>query len=533
MESADWAVSSAIFIVAVAVAITVAPTLLPPEPPELVESQIQDILEAVSDDIVVRSVILKTDCDSTDYDCNRDYPIELDIDTSKHNILSKAFSQDGNKVYTTMPLGAVAKMYSFLQEKIVTSYNTADLNLSTSSGSGVILVGNQHLSASITDFNAIIDFTDSNEQDLVISYPEMSMTLLKDTVTSKVVGNDANKFYLRFFPNSAEFWIDVPDDINVLMVPMHQNIKVDENVGVVAEGEWWDNDNTDEYIWHYRIPITVHSMDFPRDNLIVRTDINFALQMERIGETRAIDIAGFRLIEYSGTRPYDASTSTYNAATALSNLPFYVSYASNTEIATLTWTLTGFTPANSRRIYYFYFDFTDYPKTSYSYDALSYTQPNNPVYITVAFPQQKNETKVFDSNKFFLYNPNTLMINTVNQLSRVWQNESVSYRKPLLFDSGLSARSEMTVSADINFLYELGFVGCAACDLNTDYLSFVSVDDWASGAVLEIFSYSDTNQSGKYYYSYNPSTKQMYFSWTVPSTAAKTRRHYLLYYSAS
>jgi len=533
MESVDWAVSSAVFIVAVAVAITVAPTLLPQAPPELVESQIQTILEGVSDDIVVRSVILKTNCDSTEYDCNRDYPIELDIDASRHNILSKAFTQDGNKIYSIMPLGAITKMYSFRQEKISTSYNTTDLNLSTSTASDIITVNNQYLDASITDFNAIIDFTDSNEQDLVISYPEMNMVLLKDTAASKVVGNDGNKFYLRFFPNSAEFWIDVPDDINVLMLPMHQNIKVDENIVIVANDDWWDYDGTDAYLWHYRIPIVVHSMDFSRTDLIVRRDINFALQKERIGVSLSIDPNSFRLIEYSDQVPYDAITTSANATTALTNLPFAVSFNQSTEIATLTWKLTGFTPANSHRVFHLYFDFSNYPKTSYADSSISFTSLLHPVYITVAFPQEKGEINVFDSNKFFLFNPNTLMINTVNQLSRVWQNETVSYRKPLLFDSGVTTRSEMTVSTDINFLFELGSVGCVACDLNTDYLLFVAVDDWAAGTVLETFSYSDLNQAGSYYYYFNENTKQMYFSWTVPTTAARTKRYYLLYYSAS
>jgi hypothetical protein len=534
MEPADWAVSSAVFIVAVAATMAVAPSLLPPKPPIFSESQMQGILESISDEIQVKSMLLKTDCNSGQYDCNREFPVEIDLNESKHNMFSQAYTQDGNKAYSVMSLGAVAKLYTFQQQKITPSYSTDAYTLTSGTVSNGINVHNQYIDANITDSTASIDFTDSNEQDITISYPVMAMAKLKDTKTAVVVGNDANKFYLRFFPNSAEFWIDVPEDLNLSVRPMHQNWSSDQNIGVLQNAGWWDDDPSDEYIWHYRIPITVNAMDYARSNLNVRADINFALQKQRLGiPNQSLSSASFRLVEYLDTQAYDASTSTYSNSLALSNLPFEISYTSGTEMAALEWTLTGTTAAKANRIYYLYFDFSDYPKASYSYSPIDYTQPENPVYITVAFPQKTSETNVLDTNRIFLYNPNTLMINTVNQLSRAWQYNAVAYRKPLLFDSGATARSAMFVSADINFAVEFAAVGCPACDLNLASLELVQVSNWDEGTETEALSLDDANVSGAYNYSYNASAKMMSIAWSVPSTAVATKRHYFLYYADS
>lgn len=531
MEPSDWAVSSVVFIVAVAVAIAVSPTLLPEQPPELVESQLKDILESVSDEIQVQSLILKTDCNMDLYDCNRDYPVEIDINQARHNLLSQAFTLDKNKVYSVMPLGAITKLYTFPKQKITPSHSTEAFVLSSTATSEHINVHNQYLDANITDWNAIIDFLDSNEQDLVIAYPRISMSRLKDTSTSVVVGNDSNKFYLRFFPNSPEFWVDVPDDINVSFKPMQQNWKFDENIGVFNIGAWWDDDNTDAYWWHYRIPITVHSMDYAREDLNVQIDINFALQRERLGITGLIvDPNSFRLVEYKNYLAYDATTATNDNSLALSNQPFEVDFNTTTEIARVKWTLTGFTPANSSRVYYLYFDFNTYPKDTYVYSTIEYVPPENPVYITVAFPQTIGETHVFDANKAFLYNPNTLLISTVNQLSRTWQYITVGYRKPLLFSSGYYDRNALMVSTDINFALEFIGLGCAGCDLNTTSLSFVEVNNWNEGRVIKIYTYSDQNGVDTYNYSYNTNTKMMSLAWSVPATPALTKRYYFLYY---
>ncbi|MFH1234373.1 MAG: hypothetical protein V1493_02065 [Candidatus Diapherotrites archaeon] len=535
MEPADWAVSSAVFIVAVAATMAVAPSLLPPKPPIFSESQMQGILESVSDEIQVKSMLLKSDCNSTQYDCNREFPIEIDLNESKHNMFSQAYTQDGNKAYSVMPMGSISKLYTFKQQKITPSYNTSAYTLTSGTIYNGINVHNQHLDANITNSDASIDFADSNEKDITISYPFMAMSKLKDTKTAVVVGNDANKFYLRFFPNSAEFWIDVPEDMNISIRPMHQNWKSDQNIGVMQNAAWWDDDPTDAYIWHYRLPITVNSMDYPRYDLNVRTIIDFALQKQRLGILdQTLSSASFRLVEYRDTQAYDATTSTYNNFLALSNLPFEISYVSGTELASLEWTLTGFTAAKTSRIYYLYFDFSDYPKTTYTYTPINYMQPAYPVYIAPAFPQKATtESKVLDTNKMFLYNPNTLMINTVNQLSRIWQYDSVGYRKPLLFDSGKLARSAMFVSADINFTREFSAVGCSACDLNLISLELVQVNNWDEGAVTETLAFSDQNATGSYTYTYNSSTKMLNIAWSVPSTAAATKRHYFLYYANS
>ncbi len=538
MEAADWATSSVVFIVAISVALVMSSYLVSKGPPHVPESQLKDILESVSDEIQVRSLILKSNCNPALYDCNREYPIEVNIKPSKFNMLSKSFTQDENKLYSVMPLGSITKLYSLPTRKITPSYPDAQ-SLTLSSGvntepltdSNTITVTNQHLNATITDENAIVDFNDSTQQDLIVSFPRMYMARLKDTNTSVVVGNDANSFYLRFFPNSAEFWVDMPDDLNVSIKPVQKNWKVDENVGVFLGDGWWDNDVNDAYWWHYRIPITVNSLDYPRQDLNVQVDINFALERERLGIAGlSVDPNSFRLVEYKNHSAYDATTATNNDLLALQNQPFELTYNSSSEMSQVKWTLTGPTPANAIRLYYLYFDFGNFPKPAYSYTPVHYTPPAHPVSITVAFPQGKGESQVFDANKVLIYNANTILLNTVNQLSRSWLYTALGYRKPLRFDSGRQDRSALMVSTDINFASEFSSLECTGCDLNTSSLSFVEVNNWAEGKVIKTYTYSDQNTPGAYNYSYNASTAMMSLAWYVPNTPAHTKRYFFLYY---
>ncbi len=539
MEAADWATSSVVFVVAISVALVMSSYLVSKGPPPVPESQLKNILESVSDEIQVRSLILKSDCNPALYDCNREYPIEVGIKPSRFNMLSKSFTQDENKLYSVMPLGSIAKLYSLPQKKITPSYPdtqtftlSSDINIVPLTDSNKITVTNQYLNATITDENAIVDFNDSAQQDLIVSFPRMYMARLKDTNTSVVVGNDANSFYLRFFPNSAEFWVDVPDDINVSINPIQKNWKVDENIGVFSKDAWWDDDNTDAYWWHYRIPITVNSLDYPRQDLNMQVDINFSLERRRLGIAGLIvDPNSFRLVEYKNHFAYDATTATNDDSLALQNQPFEVTYNSNTEMAQVKWTLTGATSASAIRFYYLYFDFNNFPKPAYSYTAISYTPPAQPVYITIAFPQGQSETHIFDTNKAFIYNANTILLNVLNQLSRTWLYTTLGYRKPLLFDAGILDRNALMVSTDINFVSEFSALNCTGCDLNTASLSFVEVNNWDEGSVLKTYTYSDQNTPDTYNFSYSPDTNMMSFAWYVPATPALTKRYFFLYYN--
>jgi len=242
--------------------------------------------------------------------------------------------------------------------------------------------------------------------------------------------------------------------------------------------------------------------------------------------------ASFRLMEYRDMRAYDSTTSNYDNATALANQPFTINYSGNTEIATVTWTVLGTTPVNSHRIYYLYFDFSNYQKPAYNYSTINYTAPSVPVYITVAAAQSQEQTNIFDTNHAYLFNPNTLILNTVNQLSRVWEFEAVTYRKPLLYDAGAYARGIFTVSSDINFIAEFQNVGCPGCDLNTDALSLVRVNNWGEGDVLEILTLSDVNTAGTYDWTYNSTTQILSLSWVAPPTPAYGVRRYFLYFDS-
>lgn len=540
MEASDWAVSSVVFVVAVSTALVLSSHLVSDRSPQAVESQIKDILENVSDEILIRSMLLKTDCNSSLYDCNREYPVEVSINQLRHNFLSTPYSQDENKLYSIMPSGQITKLYSFPRQKITPRYLSAsslnissDENYDPQTDTNQITINNQYLNAAVTDFNATIDFVDSDEQDLILTYPQMYMAKLKDTNASVVVGNDGNEFYLRFFPNSAEFWIDMPDDINVNIEPMQKNWKVDENTSVFNGDQWWDNDVNDHYWWHYRIPIVVHTQDYSRQDLNVRVDINFIVQKQKLGKSSDyIDPNSFRLVEYRDTKAYDATTDTYDDSLALENLPSDIEFSSSTLMADVKWTLTGFTPTNSYRVYYLYFDFlTNYEKPTYGYDTIYYTAPEPPVFITVADPQMKGKTQVFDTNKTVIFNPNTIILNTVNQLARQWQYIATDYRKPIIYETGFYDRNAMIIETDVNFAKEMPRVGCSGCELDTNSLVVVQVNNWDEGKVTEILSHSSSGEKGTFDYNYGSVTRILDLSWFVPATPAKTKRYYFLYFS--
>ena len=523
MEPTDWIFSAIIFVGIVASLFVLVPSLLPQKPDVAVESQLKEVMDTITKNIYVKALILKSDCNAQLYDCNRYYPVMLDANVDLNYILSKPFEMDLNKLFTILTPQELANVFVLEPGTLEPQYDVTGLTLNASVSQGVINVHNNYLNANITDSNAVIAFADSEESDLTLTFPTMPISLLKNTKKLVVVGNDANNFHFVFFPNTSEFWLDVPDDINVIIAPAVKNWQIGDDIGVTGSAAWWDYSGEDDEWWHYRLPITVNSLDCARTNEVVQTTIDFSAVKRELSVAATIDSSSFRLIEYSNGVPVD-----YNPDTnEIDPIPYTMSFNADTEVGVLTWQLTGSTDANTVRVFYLYFDFLPFQKSAPSYSNLSYTGPSCRLLITVGDAQDTSATqRAFVSGEAFLFNPSTFYISVLNDVDRSWLNTQTNYRLPLAFSAGNYNRQDVNVSVDINFAQEFASVNCSGCDLNIDSVYLVEVSDLDSAAVTDTLT-----EGSEWGLSYNTETKTGTL-WFIAkgTTQAGTTRYYYLYY---
>jgi hypothetical protein len=524
MEPTDWVLSGVIFLGLIGLLFALLPTLMPQKPDVVTETEIKETLDSVTKDIYVKALILKSDCNSELYDCNRFFPVVLDANTDLNYILSKPFEAYLDKLYTVLLPQELASVFQLEPGTLEPRY-LVNLDLSGSTNDGVINVQNSYLDVNITDTNATIHFYDTNE-DITISYPTMPMSLLKNTQKLIVVGNDTNNFHLIFFPRTSEFWLDVPDDIQVSITSSAINWRVGSSTGVLSSDAWWDYSSDDDEWWHYRLPITVNTLECERTNEIVQETIDFGAIKEKLSVTATIDSNSFRLVEYSNGQPID-----YNPDTnEIDPIPFKMEFNTETEIGVLTWQLTGTTDANTTRVYYLYFDFLPYQKSSPSYSDLTYTPLSCPVLITEGDAQDTSVTQyALISGEAYLFNPNTIYISVLNDVDRSWLSAVINYRIPLAFDAGKYNREDVNVSLDINFAQEFASVNCSGCDLNIDGVYLVEVSDLDTATVIDTLT-----KGTDWDLSYNETTKigELWFI-VKGTTTAGTTRYYYLYYDNS
>jgi len=525
MEPTDWIISSIIFVVLIAILFVSLPWLLSERSASVSETEVKAILDSVTKDIQVKAITLKSDCNLQRYDCNRYYPVFLDLNADYNYLLSKPFEQYQDKLYTILLPHELEDVFFFSPGTIEPNYSESFMHAASLAG-GKINVRNPHIDVNITDTNITIKFLDSNLADLILSYPSMQMSLVKNTERLIVVGNPDINFYAIFFPNTNEFWLDVPSSIQVKISTSAKNWRFGSNTGVLSADAWWDYSSDDDYWWHYRLPITVNTLNCPRTDQNVQTTIDFASIKQKLNISATVDPNSFRVVEYINSQPHD-----YNPDTnEIDPVPFKMSYNTESQLGTLTWQMPGKIDSNTTKLYYLYFDFLPYQKNSFNYSNLNYTEPECRLLVTVGDAQDSTTTSyAFVSGEVFLFNPTTIYISLLNDVQRTWLSSQVNYRIPLSFSSGLLNRTDTNVSLDINFAQEFASVGCISCDLNTDSVSLVEVSSLATADVIDTLT-----KNADWAMSYDQNTKVAHLWFIVKGTtqAGKTR-YYFLYYDNS
>lgn len=523
MEPTDWIISSVIFVALVATLFVSLPWLLSGGTAPVSETEIKAVLGSVTKEIQVKPIILKSDCNFKRYDCNRYYPVVLDANLDYNYLFSSPFEQYQDKLYTVLLPQELQSVFIFSPGTIVPSYQTMFALEAAVLDDNTINITNHYMDANVTETSIVIKFLDSNLADLKLSYPRMKMSLLKNSERLIVVGNQDINFYAIFFPNTNEFWLYVPTGLQIKMNTSANNWRFGNNIGVLSHDAWWDYSPDDDYWWHYRLPITVNTLNCKLTNQVLQTRIDFASIKQKLNIDATLDPNSFRLIEYSNSQPQD-----YNPDTnEIDPVPFNMSYSSESQSGVLTWQMPGAVDSNTIKLYYLYFDFLPYRKDAPTYSSLSYTEPECRLLITIGDAQDSTTTQyAFISGDAYLFNPATIYVSVMNDAQRAWLSTQTSYRLPLSFSSGLFDRQDVNVSLDINFAKEFASVKCAGCDLNVDSVSLVEVSNLATANVIDTLE-RNTNWG----ISYDEVAKIAHLWFIVKGTTpAGTTRYYFLYY---
>jgi uncharacterized membrane protein len=121
---------------------------------------------------------------------------------------------------------------------------------------------------------------------------------------------------------------------------------------VVAFDEWWN------VSWNYRVKLEINSTQYARDNWTAEIDMNFTELLS--GASRLFDINSTRVIEYSQSGSVLQEVKSQFDAREDFN-------ASSNAVGTLVLLMNGTTPANSKRIFYVYYDKgNEKPASNYS-----------------------------------------------------------------------------------------------------------------------------------------------------------------------
>ncbi|MEM4663174.1 MAG: hypothetical protein QXM75_04080, partial [Candidatus Diapherotrites archaeon] len=484
MSPTDWIISSVVFVFLIVSLFVSVPWLMSINMPTITETELQDILSKVTHSVDVKAIFLKSDCNGELYDCNGYYPIvlKLDMNADYNYLASRPFDTYSNKLFVVVPPEELHSIYLLSRKPIEPNYDEkSELNV-TSMSDGTIVVSTPYLEANIGSNLTMINYLDSNIADVTLSYPDMNMSVLKSSKWLAIVGDSDKNFGLLFFYNVPEFWVDTPPAVQVGFLSSAANWRVGDSIGVLSSDFWWDYNEDDDYWWHYRIPITINSLNCARTNEIVQTNIDFNKVLNDLNVIGEVDSNSFRLIEYSGFYPvdYDKNTS------EIDPVPFHVAYSESAKTATVKWQIPGIMPANSVKKYYLYFDLLPYRKDQPIYTTLNYSRPECDLLISTGNAQStKVATQVAIANRLFVFNPSTLKVSVKNLEEREWLSTQLRYRIPIAFNAGRYSREDVNVSIDVNFSYEFASVGCKNCDLNIESVYLVEVASLGSGSVLD------------------------------------------------
>jgi hypothetical protein len=177
----------------------------------------------------------------------------------------------------------------------------------------------------------------------------------------------------------------------------------------ISEDPWWD------LSWRYRTRVILHSGDYDRVDVVVSTLINFTYLLNASG---TFDENSVRVVEYSTTGEI-----LYEVPSQFDNMSNYD--AVSNAVGTVSWIMNGTTPAQTKRIYYIYFDTLDNgPKNPPNYRGASsrivgdyILLENEKINVTIRY--RKNETErygvyleklFFDRNGSGVFEPTEEMI---------------------------------------------------------------------------------------------------------------------------
>lgn len=122
-----------------------------------------------------------------------------------------------------------------------------------------------------------------------------------------------------------------------------------------AEG-WWDKE------FPYRIPVTVDSGMYERNDYLVRLPLNLMRIARKAKMPKGIDVASLRAIEL------DADAGTMKEIPSIFKKKNYV--AGKKETGTLIWQMKGKTPTMTERVYHVYCDTRDTGKKPATYEPI-------------------------------------------------------------------------------------------------------------------------------------------------------------------
>lgn len=524
MESTDWIISSVIFVFLIVGLFFAIPWLMSINTPTITETEMQNIMENIANEIETKAILLKSDCNAELYYCNRQFPVLLDVNTDYNYLVSRPFDQYLGRLFVVIPPGELHSVYVLPKGLIEPRYDE-NTNLAVEALQfGTIKVSNPYFDINVSSNVTSIHYLDSNAPNLIIKYPDMNMSLLKNSDRLVIIGDPDRNFSFIFFPYTNEFWVDVPTDIQLNIQSSATNWRVGDSIGVLSSADWWDYNEDDDYWWHYRIPITVNTLGCERTNEILQKSFDFNEIMQNLSISAELDTDSFRVIEYENFSPVD-----YDLGTSeIDPVPFYVSYSQTTKIATVKWQMPGKVPANTTKLYYLYFDFLPYRKDPPTYASLSYTAPACQLSVVSGNAESTNLTAYFGSaSQAFIFNPNALQFSIKNMEEKEWLSANVSYRLPLEFKAGKAPRQDTNVSLDINFEAEFLSVGCENCDLNLDSLALLEVASLGSGAPVDLLV-----KGTDWDINYETETKLSTLWFVVKgTTSSKKSRYYFLYYN--
>ncbi|MCX8189703.1 MAG: hypothetical protein N3F05_00540 [Candidatus Diapherotrites archaeon] len=524
MESTDWIISSVIFVFLIVGLFFAIPWLMSINAPTITETEMQNIMNNIANKIEAKAILLKTDCNSQRYDCNRQFPVLLDVNTDYNYLVSRPFDQYLNRLFFVIPTGEIHSVYVLPKGLIEPMYDENTSLKAEALITGKYRVLNPYFDINVSNTFASVHFIDSNSPDIVIRYPDMNMSLLKNSDRLIIIGDPDRNFSFIFFPNTNEFWIDMPTDIQINIQSSATNWQIGDSIGVLSSAEWWDYNKDDDYWWHYRIPIAVNTLSCDLTNAILQKTIDLNEIMQKLNISAELDKNSFRLIEYENFSPVDYDPDTNE----VEPIPFHVSYSETSKKAIIKWQMPGTVPANSTKLYYLYFDFLPYRKDRPAYANLNYTEPECQLSIVSGDAESTNVTTYLGSaSQAFIFNPKTVQFSIKNIEEKEWLSANVSYRLPLAFNAGKTSRQDTNVLLDINFDAEFLSVGCKNCDLNLESLALIEVSSLGSGAPVSLLVKGidwDLN--------YNQQTKLSTIWFLVKgSTSANKSRYYFLYYN--